>query len=621
MSSYAELQDNSAASAEALLYLQSVNRSTSAEEPETKFDVREIGVKEKNRFYALKKRYFWVWERNPLFLWELYGPIEVLLFLGIIAVAVALSVLSPFGDTVQTRLNVSRIYFGVLIFITFRGGYVITKYLELALEIFHSQEPTDTGERDRVLDHILLEPSSDDGTAPQPEEQQEASIRQVNGIDERSNASHNHCRRCLRRLKLEWQLWLACAIEFLQVFQLLDPVLGPYLAVASENQKQKGLSSILNIPKNVNDALSLLPLNDDELFWLFFGLTLLGTVLIGITIILPFLLREPWAVKTLKLSRQGLLVAKYELQSSQCCAWWITPLGNVWIRILEAIFDWMIRKIGRARQRNIKWRERFSFTARKFADITFIPLSLHLVGLVAFDKDDTVTLYPSFHFGGEAFFNKLVAAFSVFPFWFLFYSTLYCFEGTVLSVTSRTDNGNAGTEGTKQKLRLHPRFLYKMHFTRVVVILLGSLSETSQGLVNDYVSRLVVPVLTISIRCSHANFGAFYGAQCPQSLGRDDRSEYKRSIQYPTRVKWFNIWHRALLEYIASLAILVLVSYFFSRTHGIDGDIFAYVVLGLLFLLFLIAGIQHYYEIHRESGTNDINQLYSNRKLYGQISS
>ena len=591
------------------------------------------GTPREKRLNELIERYFGCYEGKPCCLWNILGPVEYLLLVITLSAVIFLNAFDPFGKA-NTRLWANRIYWALLSFVVFRMGYMITKYLGLALDLFHSDD-------DRVVDndatHLSkLSPHGGESSGNRPDRhqrvmdalitgtwgspQKESTVQkdkresEGNGCCIRLDRSGCFCCRCKvpkvpgwckkacncmwRPLYGAWKFFFTFGVEFITILQLCEFVMAPYLSgVETSSTHAKVLRFLKSLNLNVQGKLGI---DDIQLFWGFVIATFVGLIILGTSMALPFLLGEPWAISTLRLCRQALSIAEYEAQHIKCCGT-TTSLDDdddipkrfircficSWANMSMKCLNFFVTRLERNQQdTKRKWRRNFSYFVRKLADLAFIPLSVHVVGIAGINAHNCVIMYsgPGFKVEDDSFFRRMMVAFAVFPLWAILYTMIYCFEGVI---QASTEDVNMGDEQNSKEgeieLRVHPQFLYKMHFIRVAIILIGSLAGQRKPFDNggnNIITRCVVFLFSWWAVIAHAD----------RTQGRKRCS---LNLGYPSGYPWFNLWQRAALIFVALLATLVGMSGIYhgaTHSHEISTAVFLWIASALAVTVLAVSG-------------------------------
>lgn len=526
----------------------------------------------------LVRKHYWPWEL--LAFWRLYGPLDFFLLL------LFLAIITFFLVYVEAGITLFLMPLMLLAIIGFRVGYLVTKYFSLALETFHHLSLDDlvfgmTGsypERFNIDSTAKSRPVNIDGV-------------EMEGLDTSSRCeteSRNRLSKteCLpfslrRALKNAITSMFTYAPEFIQALQICLPVLTPYISHRVNNGHTVSNHSgflVFKIPNvdvlgNVDSGIK---------FAIFMCGGIVMTALLSVSILLPLFLGEPWAVTILKLSRQAVETATYEITEHQVCGirwFWIfscIPHG------LRKILDVLVRSINTSGNSSA-WVKKLFFAIKKFADISFIPLIIHLVG-VFIDED----MYP----GLQLQFGWAIVVVFISVFLYLLYTLVYSFSAALISIQEHVDMQSSTKRG--EPFLLHPRFLYKMIWARLAVIVLSTDSghrtewyqyfQPSNLHVRVYavlilwwiviahaeLLKSVWPRLQKCARCrsdlhqqnvNSANFDSSNLLNRNYTSHAGSRSLH-RSLKYPTNVQSFNLRHRGALIFVALFSTLVLLDYF-----------------------------------------------------------
>ena len=541
----------------------------------------------------LRRMSYWPWELVTC--WSVYGSLDMLLFfacmgyMGIISAFAFADHGYTWGDY-HTSFPLFLILLG---FCGFRMGYVVSKYFSLALEIFHKFS----------FDNLLLgvtvnslgvcnNGSTSCTLSTRVDGAEKAAQSDRSPPDHISSCELGHVHAPTSTCKVHRTTWktflntmktfFTYAPEFIQALQICSPLLTPYIVYHVNNGYQVlGHSGFLafKIPN-----LDVFGDKSDIKFVFFLTCGITVTVSLFVAMVLPVCVGEPWAMTILKLSRQAVTIANYEARKHRvcdirchcyccccrcrccdccCCCGSCPCVSRAWMKLL----DMLIRVVKRnERETGRPWVKHLFFTIKKCADLSFIPIIIHLAGLFI-----NSSLYPGLYMSAAWYIGTMVTIICL----YLLYTLVYSFSAALISIhdqAAKYSSTRSKPTDDKTQLFIHPRFLYKMIWARLAVIVLSaeSRSHTSSIYAILAPSNLHVRIFLVTILwwvvLAHAELLKSTWQWCKRQWQKGTpyhayRSHHS-SLTYPTNVKWFNVRHRAAWTFVALVSTLILVEYF-----------------------------------------------------------
>lgn len=568
----------------------------------------------------LMRENYWRWELVAL--WCLYGPLDFILFSLVVFISLMTWIHGiPYGD--YMLLTFAEVVMIVFTLIGFRMGYLVTKYFNLALGVFHDSSLDELifGMTENPLATFNIDTTVAGNTGGV---QAVELVRTSCASYESSPCVHDHHKRADNTTDTSGGSQTCCCTlmngitsfalyvpEFVQTLQICLPVLMPYIVHHPNDGYPVSDHSGFLVFKIPNiDVFGNLDSQIKFAVFLYSGIVI--TVLLFFSILLSLCLREPWAVTILKLSQQAVAIAAYDLSEHRICGvrlfWIFSCIPHGLSKLLNMLID-VCPSHNPANDR--VWVKRFFFAMKKCLDLSFIPLISHLVEFFLGKTGDSNDNYDDDD-DEDAVLGVPVQGVTETPFVivciFLLYTLVYSFSAAFISVQDHV--GDHPSTRREEKLLLHPRFLYKMIVARWAVILLATDAAANSGALfkssNLHVRIFMVIILWCIViahaellksiwprlqQCScwrnnqqHRNVNSAYtdSSAASNSLpavdsfvsddncshhGSRSRSRH-RSLEYPSNVRWFNLRHRGALVFVALFSTLILVEYFVTMSPG-----------------------------------------------------
>lgn len=486
-------------------------------------------------FYVAQKKYVpWQFERAV----GASGLFEIAMALSM-GLVLANSI-SPWSDQTEVEYSknpqankalslkvgtfpIAQIFVAIL---GFRFGYLGTKYINYALAVFHGSS----------IDSMIAEKVPN-------------RIKFAEG-EEADNSCCEKCKTRVQKFASQVGTVLTYLLEFVQALQICLPVITPYMR------------SVHNRGQEVNQGVSILQAVNIDISWgsetkfYCFLYTTIGFMgLLFLSAVIPICLGEPWMMRALKLSRQAVCIAEYEIlrfvsDRSGCFQKAYHRALSAVPKTLKFSFDIFLRCERPNKYRNKWWPRAFFRFMNLLIGFTFIPVTRHLIGLFIDPEmypdmggtspdddefDDSVDddmVFPSDDMW------KYRAALCIVILWYFLYSIVYCFADIIMvAVRSQVD------QPTERKgLLLHPRFLYKMLFARLVILVFvnntgkkldnGSYKADAWGITpsNSHV-RIISTVVAWWIVCAHLGFQRYFCFPLCRKLCQNNDQELIMQLQ------------------------------------------------------------------------------------------
>ena len=483
------------------------------------------------------------------------------------------------------RVNIFPVAQICVAILGFRFGYLGCKYINYALVVFHRS-------------------SIDDVISEAPEKIKVMGNRHQK-LNEEEEPCWEKCKTPFRLYSNRVIVFSTYLLEFVTALQICLPVMTPY--IRSARDKGQEVNQGVHILRAVNIDIHW---GSETKFYLFLYTTIGFMSLLLLSMLIPIFLGEPWMMRALKLSRQAVCVVEFEL--TRFCSGSIGKCLCVCTcppKLLKGIINCLLsfersnrigclrrcersnritclRRCGQPNNYHNRWWPKAFFDFMNLViGFTFIPFTRHLLGLIvepdmypdiggpshdddALDDslDDDMLVPPSDLWKYRAALGTVIC-------WYFLYSIVYCFAGIIEATTrSQVDHPSES-----KSLLLHPRFLYKMLFARLVILVFvintgrklynGSYKPDSHGLTpSNFHVRFISAVVTWWIACDHTVYQRLL-SKLPTKLQAfckekgSENSPYRDPMEYPSGVAWFNIRHRGTVVFVALFATLILTEY------------------------------------------------------------
>eukprot|EP00762_Andalucia_godoyi_P004855 ANDGO_07264.mRNA.1 hypothetical protein len=251
---------------------------------------------------------------------------------------------APFHSPTPAIMSVTLTLVGTWIY-TLRVNFFVKKYYCLAMAMYHDVDLLSICE---PLNAFSLRKLDEFRQQQQPE------------------------KRWLFVLPYRFGLYFQFFSLILAVFQICRTVLVPY---GSDNAASYALDiTVLNVFHVHNKA------QFDWLFWTSMAVIYALILISGCSILVPFLMCEPWAVRYAKLLNQAVKLAEFETRP------YLFSLSFLF-RLFIKGFEWLIRWRDKPRVADRPWTVAYLTIVAQITEILFIPSCMILVRILSCNSD------------------------------------------------------------------------------------------------------------------------------------------------------------------------------------------------------------------------------------------
>eukprot|EP00762_Andalucia_godoyi_P004923 ANDGO_01385.mRNA.1 hypothetical protein len=271
--------------------------------------------------------------------------IEVVwVFLVCVAQGIIWYFFAPFKSSTPAIMSVTLTLVGTWIY-TLRVNFFVKKYYCLAMAMYHDVNLLSIC---KPLNAFSLRKLDEFRQQQQPE------------------------KRWLFVLPYRFGLYFQFFSLILAVFQICRTVLVPY---GSDNAASSALDvTVLNV-FHVHTRAQF-----DLLFWTSMAVIYALILFSGCSILVPFLMCEPWAVRYAKLLNQAVKLAEFETRP------YLFSLSFLF-RLFIKGFEWLIRWRDKPRVADRPWTVAYLTTVAQITEILFIPSCMVLVRILSCNSD------------------------------------------------------------------------------------------------------------------------------------------------------------------------------------------------------------------------------------------
>eukprot|EP01138_Halocafeteria_seosinensis_P001743 gb/GECG01001786.1/.p1 GENE.gb/GECG01001786.1/~~gb/GECG01001786.1/.p1 ORF type:complete len:372 (+),score=4.23 gb/GECG01001786.1/:1-1116(+) len=333
-------------------------------------------------------------------------------------------------------------------------------------------------------------------------------------------------------------------MPFVTVLQMCFPILIPY-----QGWQDHPASWVIKVPA-MHVAEDLRP-SDETVFWAFVGLTCF-LLLVACAFVFFLTCRgEQWAVDIIRLALQATSVAEYEVNTTKYCKW--IPFVR-WFRKLASCLVDVSAPTDKSRRVTTCSKSFFRIIV-KAIEFTFVPVTIHLVGVMGCSLEGQVLMYPSFHCFTRALENKIIAASACAVVFYITSILLLCWVDVWIAARQKIAEKNDWEyidEGLRTDVMFHPRFSYKDLWLRLAIVVYANIAGPRE----DYNALVASIVSVVFLLATVAFHGQNFVVGCWYCMRRSELLFYP----YPSNVAGLNVVHGGALVFVLELACLVLLS-------------------------------------------------------------